>query len=320
MIRNTSILITGGTGSFGKAFIKYILAEKPHRLVVFSRGEHLQEEMAREFNDPCLRFFIGDVRDAKRLEMAMNGIDIVIHAAALKIVPICEYNPIEAVHTNITGAENVIRASLSTRVRKVIALSTDKAVNPVNLYGATKLAAEKLFMAARSLSGNHGCRFSVVRYGNVVGSRGSVVPFFRSVARQNLPIPITHPEMTRFWITMDRAISAVTNALNMMEGAEIFVPKIPSIRISDLATAIAPGRQQNVIGIRPGEKIHEVLMTEDESNCAIDAGDQFIIYPHGDPRPKAHWQWKPVPPDYRYSSEYNERWLSITELREMLLS
>lgn len=270
-----SVLITGGTGSFGQAFAKRLLSiPTVERLVIYSRGEHAQENMARRFGNGRIRYFIGDVRDRKRLEMAMRGIDTVVHAAALKVVPIAEYNPTECVATNIGGAENVVMASMATGVKTVIALSTDKAVNPINLYGATKLCAEKIFIAANNLSAGVP-RFSVVRYGNVVGSNGSVLPLFMKMAEEGKSLPVTHPNMTRFWIRMDEAINLVLMAINKTKGREIFIPKIPSINIADLATAISPN--WHISGIRPGEKIHEVLINSDEAVYAKEYDGYFII-------------------------------------------
>ncbi len=305
-MRGKSILITGGSGSFGHAFVKRVLQEWPARLIIFSRDEQKQDQMQRLFDNPALRFFIGDVRDCHRLEMAMYGVDIVIHAAALKIVPTCEYNPFEAVMTNIHGAENVCRAAMATGVPKVMALSTDKAVNPVNLYGATKLAAEKIFVAANNLSAGRS-QFSVVRYGNVVGSRGSVAPLFKTLHSQRKALTITDQRMTRFWMTLDQAVGFVLSSTQMMRGREIFIPKIPSMRIMDLAEAIAPEEERNFTGIRPGEKLHEVLLTEDEVHLAMEAHDRFIL--NGGPSNAK------IP---RYSSDTNPNFLSVEDLRRML--
>lgn len=307
-MKGRSILITGGSGSFGNAFVKKVLQHEPRRLVIYSRGEQLQEQMAREFSDPCLRFFIGDVRDRKRLEMAMHGIDTVIHAAAMKIVPTCEYNPFEAVQTNIIGAENVCVAAMDSGVARVIALSTDKAVNPLNLYGATKLAAEKIFVAANNIAAGR-CVFSVVRYGNVVGSRGSVVPYFRALHAAGKPLTITDQRMTRFWMTLEEAVDFVLSSMDMMKGREIFVPKIPSMHIMDLARAIAPEGSYSYTGIRPGEKLHEVLVTEDESHHALESWDRYIINPDIGCNTK---------PGFRYASDTNESFLSVAELRGMI--
>jgi UDP-N-acetylglucosamine 4,6-dehydratase/5-epimerase len=305
----TRVLITGGTGSFGQAFTKHLLGTKVGRVVIYSRGEHAQEEMARRFTDPRLRFFIGDVRDRKRLELAMHGIDTVVHAAALKIVPIAEYNPTECMATNVGGAENVVLAAISSGVGRVIALSTDKAVNPINLYGASKLSAEKIFIAANNLSAGR-CRFSVVRYGNVAGSRGSVLPLFKAlVAKGETIMPITDERMTRFWITMDQAIALVNTCHTHMKGREVFIPRIPSIEIIDLALAMADGYQ--LVGIRPGEKIHETLISEDEARLTLDHGNYFTITDQDDglglPRMTGP-----------YTSDNNPNFLSIKQLKEMI--
>ena len=275
-----NILVTGGTGSFGQAFISRLFAHhKPGRVVVFSRDELKQYEMQQKFTQPQLRFFIGDVRDRERLDRALRGVDVVIHAAALKQVPAAEYNPIECIKTNVIGAENIINACIDQRVKKVIALSTDKAVNPVNLYGATKLCSDKLFVAANHLAGSsREPRFAVVRYGNVLGSRGSVVPFFQQ-CREKKKIPITDPRMTRFWIRLDDGAAFVGRCLDLITGGEIFVPKIPSMRIVDLAEAIAPGCEQEIVGIRPGEKVHELLITRDDARLTLEFDDFFVIKP-----------------------------------------
>lgn len=304
-----SILITGGTGSFGRAFVKSALDSNIYdRIAIYSRGEHLQEEMASLNNDERLRFFIGDVRDEARLEMAMHGVNVVVHAAALKIVPILEYNPTEAVATNIGGAINVVRASIRAGVSKVVALSTDKAVNPVNLYGATKLAAEKVFVAANSL-GAGATKFSVVRYGNVYGSRGSVVPLFKRLAAEGKPLPITDERMSRFHISMDEAVFIVDISLRVMEGREIFVPKIPSVSIMDIANAISSN--QTIVGIRPGEKLHETLISEDEARTTEGVGRLFIIRPTTGELtgPSRHGA---------YTSNSNDEWLSSKQVRELI--
>ncbi|MDM4772065.1 UDP-N-acetylglucosamine 4,6-dehydratase (inverting) [Solimonas sp. SE-A11] len=281
MFDGKSILITGGTGSFGKKYTETLLRRyKPRRLVIFSRDELKQYEMSQEFNAPCMRYFIGDVRDAERMRQAMAGVDIVIHAAALKQVPAAEYNPMECIKTNVHGAENVIAAALHNDVEKVIALSTDKAANPINLYGATKLCSDKLFVAANNVVGSHRTRFSVVRYGNVVGSRGSVVPFFQGLIDKGASeLPITHDQMTRFWISLQEGVDFVLKNFERMHGGEIFVPKIPSIRVVDLATAMAPGLKQKVIGIRPGEKLHEVMCPADDSHLTLEFDDHFVLRP-----------------------------------------
>lgn len=306
-----NVLITGGSGSFGQAFTKELLTDWPNvqRIVVYSRGEHAQEDMARKLSDERMRYFIGDVRDKDRLEFAMRGIDTVIHAAALKIVPTAEYNPTECIATNVTGAENVVKASIRSGVKRVIALSTDKAVNPINLYGASKLAAEKIFIAANALGAGE-TRFSVVRYGNVVGSRGSVLPLFQRLAAEGQRLPITDVRMTRFWITMDQAIALVLNVEANMFGSEVYVPKIPSIRIEDLAAAL--GNRVEYVGIRPGEKLHEVLITEDEARDTVEFMGHFVIFPglkiYNGPG-------EMVEDGFRYSSDKNT-FLSVEELRK----
>lgn len=281
MFNDKSILITGGTGSFGKKYVKTLLAHyKPRRLVVFSRDELKQYEMQQDFNATCMRYFIGDVRDEQRLVQAMRGIDYVIHAAALKQVPAAEYNPMECIKTNIHGAANVIHAALENEVDKVIALSTDKAASPINLYGATKLASDKLFVAANNMAGGHKAKFSVVRYGNVVGSRGSVVPFFNKlISMKAAELPITDARMTRFWISLQQGVDFVLKNFERMQGGEIFVPKIPSVRIVDLARAMAPDMPHQVIGIRPGEKLHEVMCPADDSHHTYEFNDHYVIGP-----------------------------------------
>jgi len=281
MFDNKSILVTGGTGSFGKLYIRTLLSRyKPRRLIVYSRDELKQFEMQQEFDAPCMRYFIGDVRDGERLGQAMNGVDFVIHAAALKQVPAAEYNPMECIKTNIHGAENVIKAALANNVDKVIALSTDKAANPINLYGATKLASDKLFVAANNMAGGARTRFAVVRYGNVVGSRGSVVPFFNKLIADGVDsLPITDPRMTRFWITLQEGVDFVLTNFKRMHGGEIFIPRIPSIRIVDLAAAMAPTLATHVVGIRPGEKLHEIMCPADDSHLTLEFIDHFVIQP-----------------------------------------
>lgn len=317
-----SVLITGGSGSFGNAFVRRLLESKPERVVIYSRDEQKQDSMARDLfgHDGfcCLRFFIGDVRDSDRLRFAMHDIDTVVHAAALKIVPTAEYNPTECVATNITGAENVAKAAIRSGVKKVIALSTDKAVNPVNLYGATKLAAEKIFIAANALAAGQ-TKFSIVRYGNVVGSRGSVVPLFKKLALDGKSLPITDYRMTRFWITMDQAINLVFYAHRHMAGREIFIPKIPSIRITELAEAIAGSKFYYESGIRPGEKVHECLLTEDESRSTLETPDGFIIFQSDPiPLPDIDGMVGMVPYGFRYTSDTNDQWLSVDDLKVML--
>lgn len=317
-LNGKSLLVTGGTGSFGRAFIRYVLENyKPKRLIVFSRDELKQFEMAHELSvadHPSLRYFIGDVRDSDRLEMSMRGIDIVIHAAAMKHVSAAEYNPIECIHTNVHGAENIVKVALRCGVKKVVALSTDKAASPVNLYGASKLASDKIFVAANNLSGDTGPRFAVVRYGNVVGSRGSVVPFFRKlIAGGATSLPITDPRMTRFWITLDQGVAFVLSSLQMMCGGEIFVPRIPSMKMTDLARAMAPDLSQHVIGIRPGEKLHETMITEDDARNTLALDDRYVICPilHDDVR-AYHLSTgaRPVDEDFEYSSDTNSEWLT----------
>ncbi len=281
MFDDKVILITGGTGSFGHQYTETLLRHyKPRKVIIFSRDELKQSEMQQRFNDPCMRYFIGDVRDKERVAQACNGVDYIIHAAALKQVPAAEYNPTECIRTNINGAENVINAAIANKVKKVIALSTDKAANPINLYGATKLASDKLFVAANNMVGHRFPRFAVVRYGNVVGSRGSVVPFFKSLVAENAQeIPITDLEMTRFWITLQQGVDLVLKGFERMYGGEIFVPKIPSIKITDLAEAIAPGIPHKVVGIRPGEKLHEKMIPRDDSYRTVEFGDHYVITP-----------------------------------------
>jgi UDP-N-acetylglucosamine 4,6-dehydratase len=319
-----SILVTGGTGSFGQAFVKRLFADhRPARVVVYSRDELKQYEMAQHFTQDALRFFIGDVRDLARLERALKGIDIVIHAAALKQVPAAEYNPIECIKTNVMGAENVINACLNVGARKVIALSTDKAVSPVNLYGATKLCADKLFIAANHLAGKTGPRFAVVRYGNVIGSRGSVVPFFKECSKTG-KLPITDPRMTRFWIRLEDGASFVQHAIAMMHGGEIFIPKVASMRITDLATAISPRCKQETVGIRPGEKLHELLITHDDARYTLEFDSFYVIQPavhlwnHGEHHTYGGEQGRPVPPEFEYASNKNEQWLDPEQIRAVI--
>ncbi|WP_394200654.1 UDP-N-acetylglucosamine 4,6-dehydratase (inverting) [Shewanella waksmanii] len=281
MFDNQSILITGGTGSFGQKYTKTILERyKPKRLIILSRDELKQYEMQQIYNAPCMRYFLGDVRDADRMMQAFKDVDYVIHAAAIKQVPAAEYNPMECIKTNIHGAENVIKAAIANKVKKVIALSTDKAANPINLYGATKLASDKLFVAGNNIVGEGETRFAAVRYGNVVGSRGSVVPFFKSIIASGADsLPITHPDMTRFWITLQDGVDFVLKNFSRMKGGEIFVPKIPSVRISDLARAYGPNLKHEIIGIRPGEKLHEIMCPADDSHHTLEFKDHFVITP-----------------------------------------
>jgi UDP-N-acetylglucosamine 4,6-dehydratase len=329
MLDGKNILITGGTGSFGKRFIKRILAQyKPNKVIVYSRDELKQYEMAKVFSPskfPCMRYFLGDVRDAQRLNRAMVGVDYVIHAAALKHVPAAEYNPFEYIKTNVMGAQNIIESCIDHGVKKVIALSTDKASNPINLYGATKLCSDKLFVAGNSYSGETGSQFSVVRYGNVIGSRGSVIPFFLNM-RKNGVLTITDERMTRFWISLDQGIDLVLNAFHTMKGGEIFVPKIPSMKILDLAEALAPECKIKYVGIRPGEKLHECMIGEDDSSFTYEFPHHYEI------QPAIHeWYLDPtrmrdgikVVDGFRYSSELNKMWLNkeglVSILKEYIL-
>ena len=327
-LKDKTILVTGGTGSFGKKFIRTVLERYPvKKVIVYSRDELKQFEMQQMFkNESRLRFFIGDVRDKERLYLAFRGVDIVIHAAAIKQVPAAEYNPMECIKTNINGAENIIEASLYTNVQRVIALSTDKAANPINLYGATKLCSDKIFVAGNNLVGDRNLRFSVVRYGNVAGSRGSVVPFFRNLINNGATeLPITDENMTRFWITLEQGVQFVLNNLVRMHGGEVFVPKIPSVRIVDLATAMAPNAKQNIIGIRPGEKIHEVMCPRDDFQHTIEFDNFFIIKPSivfsnidADFTTTALGEkGKLVEPNFEYNSFNNPHYLTVEELVEL---
>lgn len=320
-----TVLVTGGTGSFGKAFIKAVLARwKPRRLIVFSRDELKQYEMAEELSPSkydCMRYFIGDVRDVDRLELALRDVDYVIHAAALKHVPAAEYNPFECIATNVRGAENLVKACLRTKVKRLVALSTDKAVSPVNLYGASKLASDKIFVAANNISGATGTRFAVVRYGNVFGSRGSVVPLFRRlIERGETELPITDPRMTRFWITLEQGVHFVLSSLEMMSGGEIFVPKIPSMKMVDLARAMGPDLQHRVIGIRPGEKLHELLLTEDDNRWTYELPDRYtIVSSTASPaKLKVPTGASLVPEGFHYGSNTNKEWLDEAGLQAML--
>jgi UDP-N-acetylglucosamine 4,6-dehydratase len=324
MFDNKSILITGGTGSFGHQYVQTLLEHyRPARIIVFSRDELKQYEMGQRFNTPCMRYFLGDVRDAQRMEQAMRGVDIVIHAAALKQVPAAEYNPMECIKTNIYGAENVIRAAISNDVDKVIALSTDKAASPINLYGATKLASDKLFVAANNMVGSGRTRFAVVRYGNVAGSRGSVLPFFEKLIASGAgSLPITDARMTRFWITLQQGVDFVLENFKRMHGGEIFVPKLPSIRVVDLAEAMAPHLPHEVIGIRPGEKLHEVMCPADDSHLTLAFDKHYVI------RPTIQFNNEnfdyaldatggtgtPVPQGFEYHSGTNEHFLTVPEI------
>jgi UDP-N-acetylglucosamine 4,6-dehydratase len=325
MINDKSILITGGTGSFGHAFVRTCLERfQPRKLIVFSRDELKQHEMAQEFPEAkhdCMRYFIGDVRDVDRLEMALRGVDIVIHAAAMKQVPTAEYNPFECIRTNVYGAENIVQAATRVGVPKVIALSTDKAANPINLYGASKLASDKIFVAANNMSAER-AHFSVVRYGNVIGSRGSVVPFFKKlIANGATHLPITDPRMTRFWITIKHGVEFVLSSLEMMQGGEIFVPKIPSMKITDLANVMAPDLPHETVGIRPGEKLHETMITTDDARSTVELDDRYIIQPMFNSWKPQHYLdvgGKPAPEDFHYSSDTNPDWLNQESMAKLL--
>jgi UDP-N-acetylglucosamine 4,6-dehydratase/5-epimerase len=326
MFDNSTILITGGTGSFGIKFTKIILERyKPKKIIIFSRDELKQFEMQQEFNKDCMRYFIGDVRDLERVKQSTKGVDYIIHAAALKHVPAAEYNPMECIKTNINGSENIIKAALENKVNKVIALSTDKAANPINLYGATKLASDKLFVAANNMAGGHNTRFSVVRYGNVIGSRGSVVPFFKKLISEGADaLPITHKEMTRFWITLQAGVEFVLKNFTRMYGGEIFVPKIPSVKITDLATSIAPECRQEIVGIRPGEKLHEIMCPSDDAHLTIEFNDHFVIKPSINfidscvdyANNAIGEKGVPVCDGFEYCSYTNKVFLNINELKE----
>jgi len=319
MLKDKVILLTGGTGSFGDKFTEIVLREHdPEAIRIFSRGEKKQLDMHNKFKDDRLRFFIGDVRDRERLHRAMTDVDIVVHAAALKQVPACEYNPIEAVRTNIEGAINVIDNAIDNEVEQVMAISTDKAVHPVNLYGATKMTAEKLFIQGNSYAGKADTKFSCVRYGNVIGSRGSVIPLFLEQKKTGT-ITITHEKMTRFWIRLEDGVKFVIKCINRMKGGEIFIPKIPSMKIVDLADAIAPGAKKKVIGIRPGEKIHEILLTEDEANHSREFKDSFIIEPeHPFWEEKNLVGGKTLPEGFRYTSETNNQWITKSDIKRII--
>lgn len=324
MLNGKTILITGGTGSFGHHFVDYVLAHyEPKKIIIYSRDEYKQFLMSNEYKkyNDILRFFIGDVRDVERLKRALHGVDYVIHAAALKQVPACEYNPNEAIKTNINGAINVIDACLEKGVKKVVALSTDKAVNPINLYGGTKLVSDKLFCAANAYSGNDGCTFSVVRYGNVAGSRGSVIPFFQNlIDRGEKELPITDLRMTRFWISLEQGVELVIKALNEAKGGETFISKIPSFKITDLAEAMCPGCKIKEVGIREGEKLHEIMVTREDSLHTYEYDKHFIVYPHYDWWGKTNVipGGKLVEQGFEYSSGTNTEWLSVEDLRNKL--
>lgn len=320
---NKIVLITGGTGSFGKKCTEMILNRyKPKKLIIFSRDELKQFEMSQVFPDgkyPCMRYFIGDVRDKERLQRAFRGVDYIIHAAALKQVPAAEYNPFEAIKTNVLGAENIINAAIDQGVKKIIALSTDKAANPVNLYGATKLCSDKLFIAGNSYVGKNETTFSVVRYGNVVGSRGSVIPLFLKQKASGV-LTITDSRMTRFWITLEQGVDFVLNCLDAMVGGELFVPKIPSMNIMDLAKAIAPECKADIIGIRPGEKLHEIMIPRDEARNTLEFDNHYLIQPNFRffERRFKNNGGKTVPEEFEYNSGTNTKWLSVEELKEMI--
>ncbi len=326
MLNDKTILITGGTGSFGHHFVEYVLRNyKPKKIIIYSRDEYKQFVMSNQYKEhrDILRYFIGDVRDEARLKMAMKGADYVIHAAALKQVPACEYNPNEAIKTNINGAMNVINAALETGVEKVIALSTDKAVNPINLYGGTKLVSDKLFTAANAYSGENGTRFAVVRYGNVAGSRGSVIPFFQNIIDNGgKELPITDYRMTRFWISLEQGVELVIKALSEANGGETFISKIPSFKITDLAQAMLPGCKTPEVGIREGEKLHEIMVTREDSLHTYEYEKHYIIYPHYD------WWGKEniipggslVKPEFEYSSGTNTQWLNVEDIQKLLLT
>jgi UDP-N-acetylglucosamine 4,6-dehydratase len=325
-LNGRTVLVTGGTGSFGKHFIKTVIAQyKPKRLIVFSRDELKQFEMQQDFpleKYPFIRYFIGDVRDKDRLELALNGVDFVVHAAAMKQVTTAEYNPFECIRTNVFGAENVVTASLRCGVKRVVALSTDKAANPINLYGASKLASDKIFVAANNLAGADGTRFSVVRYGNVFGSRGSVVPFFRKLVADGVDsLPITDERMTRFWITLTQGVNFVLSSMEMMKGGEIYVPKIPSSTIPQLATLVSPSHKQHVVGIRPGEKLHEIMIPADDAHCTVELEDRYVIlqsFAHAARDAYLHRGGKPVADGFSYSSDSNPEKLDPRGLQTLL--
>lgn len=320
--KNQKILVTGGTGSFGKKFIRVLLDEYcPEKLIVYSRDELKQHEMRSSgFDHPSLRYFIGDVRDLPRLRRAVQDVDIVVHAAALKQVPACEYNPMEAVKTNILGSANVVDAAIDARVKKVLFLSTDKAVTPVNLYGATKLTAEKLVVASNAYAGDMQTRLSCVRYGNVVGSRGSVVPIFIRQRENGNQLTITDERMTRFWLSLEQGVRFVISNIERMHGGEVFVPKIPSTKIIDLARVIAPDAEIKVIGIRPGEKLHEMMISRDESRSTIELEDRFIVEPFGHLWFRHNWEeeGKRVPDGFKYTSDNNSEWLTVEQIRQLV--
>jgi len=319
LVDGKSVLVTGGTGSFGRRFVDHLVERtRAKRIIVFSRDELKQAEMQAELHgDPRLRFFLGDVRDRERCYRALDGVDVLVHAAALKQIPMAEYNPFEVVRTNILGAQNLIDAAIDRGVEKVVALSTDKASSPLNLYGATKLVSDKLFVAGNAYVGERRTRFAVVRYGNVLGSRGSVVPLLRAAARSGR-VAITHTGMTRFWITLDQAVELVLQALADMRGGEIFVPKIPSMRVVDLAKAIAPEAEIEIVGIRPGEKLHEEMISIDAARRTVDRGSHYVILPDYRFTPDPELEGVPVPEGFRYSSDANDAWLDADALRVLL--
>ncbi len=321
IFEGSSILITGGTGSFGKAFLSRVLeAHNPARVAIYSRDELKQYEMKQTYGDDLrIRFFIGDIRDRERLQLALHGVDYVVHAAALKQVDTAEYNPMEYVKTNILGSENVMLASIEAGVKKIVALSTDKASSPVNLYGATKLTADKLFVSGNHYSYARGTKFSVVRYGNVMGSRGSVIPFFRNLAEQGEPLPITDARMTRFWITLPQAVEFVIESFEAMDGGELYVPRIPSMKVTDLAEAIAPGAEFVEVGIRPGEKLHEEMISPEDARRTIRQADRYVVGPT-----LAEWTYaeplgEQVPDGFSYTSDTNDMWLTVDDIRKMLV-
>ncbi len=325
-LKNKSILITGGTGSFGTMLLQRLINDyEPRRVIVFARGEYnhfVTQNSLSEEHKKIVRFFIGDVRDRDRLKTALRGVDLVIHAAAQKQVPLAEYNPFECIRTNVIGAENVVQASIDAGVKHVVALSTDKAVNPINLYGASKLASDKIFVAANALASGTGTRFSVVRYGNVLGSRGSVIPFFRELLKNGATeLPVTDERMTRFWVTLDQAVSFTLSCAEIMRGGEIFVPKIPSMRITDLIEAMAPGVPTKHVGIRPGEKLHEIMITEHNAAHTVDYGDRYIIEPEWHFWDRTSFKdedHKVMEEGFEYSSDKNDTWLSVEDLRTIL--
>ena len=325
-LNDKSVLITGGTGSFGKHFLKTVIAQyKPRRLIIFSRDELKQFEMQQEFSQekyPFLRYFIGDVRDRDRLDLALRDVDYVVHAAAMKQVTTAEYNPFECIRTNVFGAENIVTAAIRCGVKRVVALSTDKAANPVNLYGASKLASDKIFVAANNLAGADGTRFSVVRYGNVFGSRGSVVPFFKKLIEDGADsLPITDARMTRFWITLTQGVNFVLSSMEMMRGGEIYVPKIPSTTIPDVATMVSPAHKQHIVGIRPGEKLHETMIPADDAHCTVELDDRYVIlasFAHAAREAYLHRGAKPVAEGFNYSSDSNPEMLDVRGLQALL--